>query len=984
MSQPRSKRLAFLSALASVLACTGLAAAQSGTVTQTNGPDIIVGDLPDVTSNPPITINNISYAAFAVGTTSCNRGNQLVNWFTGGTDNRHPAISQNLFRYTPSTGRFEQIGQGSLKHGFTALQGSTCNSYFAFGCTPNPAGGTGLGVGCSDPYGSGLNDSPGSMGPRWSVNASTGLFPYPYTADPNSGPSRVRISELNNSAANARYFIEGQYICGDDAAFGNQNNNASWREVSITASAGTPPTATAFGIAISAGSGGVVHREQPGIYAWQMIDPAVVIRTFDVPNDGRFVLACKVTGTGPYTYEYALQNLNSHRCAGSLVVPLPGTQAALSGIGFHDVEVVGEPNALASPSNPASDDWTLSGGGASATSVSWSGPSYAGTMAVYGQGAQQYQVGTFTAGTGNDHSANVIRWGTLFNFRFTSEVAPGGSGSLAVGLWRPGSGTAFVMNNVPTPGGATVGTLTATCCTGTACSVATQSACGAGIWGLPGSTCSPNPCVNGACCLTTLTCTQYNATNCSAQGGTYSGDGTTCATASCPTPGACCLPAGTCAQTTPASCTGSNGNYHGNSTSCGAVVCPTGACCASAGTCTITASNGCTTSGSVYQGDGSTCATTCPVGACCIATSQTCSSVNSAGCSTQGGSYQGDGTTCGAGACPFGACCQGSCAGCIVATSAGCSGGTYLGDGSTCGSAGCSFTNGGFETGDFTGWTTGGNFSITAVYTGSFAGFTPHGGAHASYWGSITTDASIQQTIGANAGDTVTIGFWYGIAGGGSNDHFLATFDGQTLFEVNNDTGHTTWTQFTFGPIIVSANNPVLSFASHNNPSYDVLDDITVCITPAPMNGACCHASNGRCSLVTAAQCPAGDSFMGVSSSCTPSPCAAAQPGLCCRGAGCTTSFTSAGDCTGSVGGALAGAVFTATGSCNASGNTAHPCCYADYNKVNGVGVPDIFDFLNDWFGGRKFAIPGGDGNTGTLTVQNIFDFLNAWFAGCA
>jgi hypothetical protein len=44
--------------------------------------------------------------------------------------------------------------------------------------------------------------------------------------------------------------------------------------------------------------------------------------------------------------------------------------------------------------------------------------------------------------------------------------------------------------------------------------------------------------------------------------------------------------------------------------------------------------------------------------------------------------------------------------------------------------------------------------------------------------------------------------------------------------------------------------------------------------------------------------------------------------------------------------------------------------------------VQDIFDFLNDWFAGRKSAIVGGDGTTGTLAVQNIFNFLNAWFAG--
>src|SRR5882757_10069814 len=88
-----------------VLSCTGSAFGQ------TNGPDVIVGDLPGISNNPVSGL----YDGFAVGTTSCNKGNTPLNWFTGGTDNRHPAISQNLYRYSPGAGRFEQLGQGQLK-----------------------------------------------------------------------------------------------------------------------------------------------------------------------------------------------------------------------------------------------------------------------------------------------------------------------------------------------------------------------------------------------------------------------------------------------------------------------------------------------------------------------------------------------------------------------------------------------------------------------------------------------------------------------------------------------------------------------------------------------------------------------------------------------------------------------------------------------------------------------------------------------------
>jgi autotransporter-associated beta strand protein len=101
--------------------------------------------------------------------------------------------------------------------------------------------------------------------------------------------------------------------------------------------------------------------------------------------------------------------------------------------------------------------------------------------------------------------------------------------------------------------------------------------------------------------------------------------------------------------------------------------------------------------------------------------------------------------------------------------------------------------------------------------------------------------------------------------------------------------------------------------------------------------------------------------------------------GVCCRGATCDASI----DQVSCVGAGTAGASFSiASGTCNSGLSTSTPCCYADFNKVNGISVQDIFDFLNAWFSGSLYAIPGGDGASGTLAVQNIFDFLNAWFAG--
>ncbi|HVU63390.1 MAG TPA: hypothetical protein VHC70_05405, partial [Phycisphaerales bacterium] len=140
--------------------------------------------------------------------------------------------------------------------------------------------------------------------------------------------------------------------------------------------------------------------------------------------------------------------------------------------------------------------------------------------------------------------------------------------------------------------------------------------------------------------------------------------------------------------------------------------------------------------------------------------------------------------------------------------------------------------------------------------------------------------------------------------------------------------------------------------------------------------GACCNGT--VCAIQPPNFCTGGNgTYKGDNTTCSPvNACLIA--GVCCRGATCNSGIAQA-SCTGN---ALAGAFFANSNNCNAPGNTTTPCCYADYDKSGTIAVSDIFNFLNDWFAGSKFAIVGGDGSTGTLAVQNIFDFLNAWFAG--
>jgi len=347
------------------------------------GPDVIVGDL----TGPASYGSQSGIAAFAIGTTSCNVGTAPLLWIAN--TNQHPVIAQNVYRW--HNGRMEQIGMSWLKHGFTALQQSLCG-----GCNPNPNG-SALGVGCSDPYSAGLNGNQGPLGPRSEVNASTGFFPYPPNLQPPVGSSiiarRVQVKE-SDILSGARYFAEGQYVSPDDAQAGNKNNNASYREATISGNPGNYTMQWA---------GGTV-RQKGAIHAWKAIEPQVQIVDVDIPGDGRVTIALKATnvGGGFHRYDYAVHNLSSHRSVRGISIALPSGTSVQSP-GFHDVDYhSGEPYSLT--------DWQFS---SASNGVSWATQTFS-----------------------QNQNANALRWGTMYNFWFESDQQPG---DITLELFRPGT-----------------------------------------------------------------------------------------------------------------------------------------------------------------------------------------------------------------------------------------------------------------------------------------------------------------------------------------------------------------------------------------------------------------------------------------------------------------------------------------------------------------------------------------------------------------
>ena len=300
--------------------------------TSVPGPDVIVGDLPSMAQFG----SSGTQVGLGVGTTSCNNGDQPLDWFQLPQVD-HPVIPQNLYRMSggaSNNDRFEQVGQSWLKHAFFALEDNACG----FGCnTSGCATGSHLCVGCSDPYDAGLNASQSGLGSRAWVNPFTGA--YPSTANNHSGHTETGIthrilvegSDLNTTLnPGATYYAEAQYVTPHEYAWCqthpgqcNMYNNASYRR--FTVSGTTSFTFSPVGSTV---------RMTPAINAWT---GATINPIEPVPGtDGRAFIAYKVTGpvAGVWHYEYAINNQNLDRGIQSFSVPL-GCGITVSNLGFH-------------------------------------------------------------------------------------------------------------------------------------------------------------------------------------------------------------------------------------------------------------------------------------------------------------------------------------------------------------------------------------------------------------------------------------------------------------------------------------------------------------------------------------------------------------------------------------------------------------------------------------------------------------------------
>jgi hypothetical protein len=309
----------------------------------------------------------------------CNAGNEPIDW-DGPPGELHPFMVFSMYRL--KDGRLQQIGQSSAKHSLNASQNEFCK----FSCDPFPNS-TALGPGCSDTYSVNFNgNSQPFMGPRAEINPWTGEWNYigSHIATPHTHDGiahRVQINDNDLSAAlnpGATYMGEIYVVAHDDL---DPWNSSTWSIFNVSGSPGGTWTFSTEEVLPALG---------PVVLSW----PEASFTTFPdvMVDDGQAVLATKITdnGNGTWHYEYAVYNHNMDRGIASFTLPIAAS-VNVTNIGFYAIPSHDEPWS--------STTWTNIRSG---STLSWSTQTYA-----------------------ENEFANAIHWGSMYNFWFDANAAPG-------------------------------------------------------------------------------------------------------------------------------------------------------------------------------------------------------------------------------------------------------------------------------------------------------------------------------------------------------------------------------------------------------------------------------------------------------------------------------------------------------------------------------------------------------------------------------
>ncbi len=137
-------------------------------------------------------------------------------------------------------------------------------------------------------------------------------------------------------------------------------------------------------------------------------------------------------------------------------------------------------------------------------------------------------------------------------------------------------------------------------------------------------------------------------------------------------------------------------------------------------------------------------------------------------------------------------------------------------------------TNGGFETGDFSGWTA----SVDPTFSG-VDGVAAHSGSFGAFFGDVGIPGSISQSIATLAGASYNIHFWLRSDGAAPNA-LEVLWSGTSVYSVI-DFGSLGYSEFVIDPLATGGLTTLTLLARSDNGFLEV-DDISVRLVPEPIS----------------------------------------------------------------------------------------------------------------------------------------------------
>lgn len=137
--------------------------------------------------------------------------------------------------------------------------------------------------------------------------------------------------------------------------------------------------------------------------------------------------------------------------------------------------------------------------------------------------------------------------------------------------------------------------------------------------------------------------------------------------------------------------------------------------------------------------------------------------------------------------------------------------------------------NGGFETGDFTGWILSGNPIPGTVDTQD-----PHSGNYAADLVAAGSPSFMEQFLPTTSGTRYSLTYFLNVSADstGGPVEFLAQVNGVTVFDQTNIPTQP-YASYSF-PFLATGTSTVLKFGFRNDPGSFFLDDISVAPVPEP------------------------------------------------------------------------------------------------------------------------------------------------------